>query len=55
MRSKGENTEWKKINKLQRVKEGREGGEMGKFPVAFYTTVAMTSFLYIKKKRAVLS
>jgi len=47
--------EWKRINILQRGKEGREGGAVVKFPVAFYTRVDMTSFLYILKKRALLS
>lgn len=44
----------KKINKLQRVKKGREGGAVGKFLVAFYTRVAMTSFLYIKETNSTL-
>jgi hypothetical protein len=37
MRSRGVYTEWKEINRLERVKEGREGGAVGKFSVAFYT------------------
>jgi hypothetical protein len=43
-----------KKNKLQRVKEGREGGAVGKFPVTFCTRVAMTSFLYNKETSSTL-
>jgi len=34
---------------IAKSKERKGGGSVGKFPGAFYTRVAMTSFLYVKE------